>query len=336
MYLRGVGFGEMEYAHAVRVLSRMGYTLSGVFTVESSVAGSAEDAAFSAAWETFADTRPRAVIVFGAPGRDTAKFVEKMLTDQRTASAYLLAPSALQNILVPVWRAAVSRGVPFIRGHVTTTGTTPLATNTRFSAIKRFQSVLRDYLTNSGQRDYTDRNHFLNNDLEGELMVAGWIIGEVLSQALDSRVWLKNRETFRRSLFTQRRYLIQDIVIGDFGGECVGSAASQGAICECNQGGRTVFMKRFVENFRSQVVPKGRVTFPTSECYGSAYQLQSPLNAIAAMMHSIVVVPEARESFSNGIFAATGEAQLKTIHEFSVRFLNSTTDDAGMALNQEI
>ncbi|KEG06225.1 putative expression site-associated gene (ESAG) protein,putative, partial [Trypanosoma grayi] len=56
MYLQNVSFGDAEYELTEITLSRMGYTLSGVFTVESSVAGSAEDAAFSAAWETFADT----------------------------------------------------------------------------------------------------------------------------------------------------------------------------------------------------------------------------------------------------------------------------------------
>ncbi|ESS65927.1 receptor-type adenylate cyclase [Trypanosoma cruzi Dm28c] len=51
-------------------------------------------------------------------------------------------------------------------------------------------------------------------------MVAGWIAGEVLSQALGSREWVKDRKSFLASLYNQRRYVVDDIVIGDYGGEC--------------------------------------------------------------------------------------------------------------------
>ncbi|KAF8279473.1 hypothetical protein TcBrA4_0100050 [Trypanosoma cruzi] len=52
------------------------------------------------------------------------------------------------------------------------------------------------------------------------MMVAGWIAGEVLSQALGNREWVKNRTSFLTSLYNQRRYVVDDIVIGDYGGEC--------------------------------------------------------------------------------------------------------------------
>ncbi|EKF26437.1 receptor-type adenylate cyclase, putative, partial [Trypanosoma cruzi marinkellei] len=39
MYLQGVSFGDREYAQAQRVMSGMGYELSGVFSVEGSVGG---------------------------------------------------------------------------------------------------------------------------------------------------------------------------------------------------------------------------------------------------------------------------------------------------------
>ncbi|KAF8295698.1 putative receptor-type adenylate cyclase [Trypanosoma cruzi] len=58
MYLQGVSFGDREYAQAQRVMSRMGYELSGVFSVESSVTGVARKV-FDAAWEAFAETRRR-------------------------------------------------------------------------------------------------------------------------------------------------------------------------------------------------------------------------------------------------------------------------------------
>ncbi|EKG08124.1 receptor-type adenylate cyclase, putative, partial [Trypanosoma cruzi] len=121
MYLQGVSFGDREYAQAQRVMSRMGYELSGVFSVESSVTGVARKEVFDAAWEAFAETRPQAVIVFGSPINDTAKFVRRMLTDRRTAGAYLLAPLLLQDIFLSLWRAALAGGVVFVPGQVITT-----------------------------------------------------------------------------------------------------------------------------------------------------------------------------------------------------------------------
>ncbi|ORC86665.1 putative receptor-type adenylate cyclase, partial [Trypanosoma theileri] len=81
MYLQGVSFGDQSYEQVLRLMSSMGYALSGVFTLKSSLSEPADDAVFNATWEAFADTRPQAVIVFGAPVNDTAKFIMRMLTD---------------------------------------------------------------------------------------------------------------------------------------------------------------------------------------------------------------------------------------------------------------
>ncbi|EKF27244.1 receptor-type adenylate cyclase, putative, partial [Trypanosoma cruzi marinkellei] len=219
MYLQGVSFGDREYAHAQRVMLGMGYELSGVFSVESSVTGGgAEKEVFEAAWEAFADTRPQAVIVFGSPIKDTVKFVGRMLTDRRTAGAYLLAPLVLQDLVLRVWRGAVAGGVEFVPGQVITTGTNPLARDTRYEAIQRFQTVMRAYLARKKEEQLGVGRNFPKDDNEGEMMVAGWIAGEVLSQALGSREWVKNRTSFLASLYNQRRYVVDDIVIGDYGG----------------------------------------------------------------------------------------------------------------------
>ncbi|ESL05232.1 receptor-type adenlyate cyclase, partial [Trypanosoma rangeli SC58] len=188
MYLQGSFFGDNEYKQARRVMSEMGYTFCGVFTVNSFLTGEAAPEEFDAAWERFAATRPQAVIVFGSLVEDTMKFIRKMLTDGRTAGAYLLAPLVLQSAVLKNWRAAVDDdGAKFVPGQVITTGTTPLADDVQYNAIQRFQGVMRDYLANSGQTDYNDTEHFLNNDSDGELMVDGWIAGEVLAQALRDR-----------------------------------------------------------------------------------------------------------------------------------------------------
>ncbi|KEG05636.1 receptor-type adenylate cyclase, partial [Trypanosoma grayi] len=266
MYLQDVGFGDPEYQLAMKLMTQMSSEPCGVFTLKSSVTGAADDAVFKDVWEKFANTLPQAVIVFGAPVNDTAKFVRNMLTDGRTRQAHLLGPYALQETLLSTWRQAVSSGVPFKSGQVITTGTNPLAKDKDYEAIKRFQRDMKRYLR-VNKDDFNTTDHFLNNDNDGELMVAGWIAGEVFSQALSNRNDLKDRETFRRSLFNQRRYVVDDLVIGDFGGECRGAAVSQRATCRCNQGGRTVYMKRFVEGYRAEVVKDGLLTYSASQCY---------------------------------------------------------------------
>ncbi|EKF31954.1 receptor-type adenylate cyclase, putative, partial [Trypanosoma cruzi marinkellei] len=266
MYLQGVSFGDREYEQAQRVMLGMGYNLSGVFSVESSATGGgAEKEVFEAAWEAFADTRPQAVIVFGPPIQDTAKFITRMLTDNRTAGAYLLAPLMLQDLFLGLWHNAATGGAEILPGQVITTGTNPLARDIKYEAIQRFQKVMQDYLANSGQTHYADNDHFLEDDSDGAMMVAGWIAGEVLSQALSNREWVKDRTSFLASLYNQRRYLVDDIVIGDYGGECKKAPASQGATCLCNQGGRTVYINKVMGDHRLKPF-KDVMPFRVSNC----------------------------------------------------------------------
>ncbi|SCU66592.1 uncharacterized protein TEOVI_000032900 [Trypanosoma equiperdum] len=98
-------------------------------------------------------------------------------------------------------------------------------------------------------------------------MVYGWIAGEVLTQALSSLEWLKDRTTFVRSLYSQRRYVINDIVIGDYGGTCEGEAAKHGATCECNQGSKAVYVKEVLEDGRTTTMASGFTVVKASQCY---------------------------------------------------------------------
>ncbi|RNE96331.1 receptor-type adenylate cyclase [Trypanosoma rangeli] len=124
---------------------------------------------------------------------------------------------------------------------------------------------MRDCLASSGQADCTDTEHFISNDDE-ELVAAGWVAGEVLAQALSNCRGVSGRKAFMASLFNQRRCVVDDLVVGEYGGECKGAAASQGATCRRNEGGRTVYMKRFVEGYRAEAVGGGRMAFRLSDC----------------------------------------------------------------------
>ncbi|ESL06269.1 receptor-type adenylate cyclase [Trypanosoma rangeli SC58] len=199
MYLTNVLYGDAEYAAAVDLMQGMGYELCGVFKLPGTRGWSERDAEFQAEWEAFVATRPQAVIVFGKPSNTTEIFIRKVLTDARTRGVYVLTPTDLQYLLVSTWRKAVAAGLPFVPGQIVTTGANPLATARRYAAIRRFQSVMRDYLAKSGQTDYNDTEHFLKNDIDGETMVGGWEVGEVLLQVLASREWTSTRSRFQES-----------------------------------------------------------------------------------------------------------------------------------------
>ncbi|RNC31927.1 adenylate cyclase, partial [Trypanosoma cruzi] len=336
MYLQGVYFGDREYAQAQRAMSERNHTFSGVFSVESSVTGGARKEVFDAAWEAFAETRPQAVIVFGLPINDTAKFVGRMLTDRRTAGAYLLAPLLLQDLFLSLWRAAVAGGVEFVPGQVITTGTNPLAKDTQYEAIQRFQKVMQDYLMHSGQKDYADNDHFLKDDGDGEMMVAGWIAGEVLSQALSSREWVKDRKSFLASLYNQRRYVVDDIVIGDYGGECKAGAASHGAACLCNQGGRNVYIKAIMDGCRLKPF-EDVMQFRVSECEASGVTFPPFFVGLYLTMNDTAVAQKACLQFD--IIFKVASSRHHDWWEKGVVFaysLQSTTHDSVGALRSAL
>ncbi|RNE97249.1 receptor-type adenlyate cyclase [Trypanosoma conorhini] len=144
MYLQGDFYGRTEYEQAQDVMSKMGYEFCGVFTVKTASSGEADPNEFDDVWKRFAATQPQAVIVFGSPLAATGEFVTRMLKDDRTAGAYLLASVGLQPTVLDTWRAAVAGGVKFVPGQVITTGTNPLAKDARHEAIQRFQAVMQD------------------------------------------------------------------------------------------------------------------------------------------------------------------------------------------------
>ncbi|PBJ75301.1 receptor-type adenylate cyclase [Trypanosoma cruzi cruzi] len=336
MYLEGVSFGDEEYEATKNVMTRFGYNLSGVFAVKSSLTHEAESSVFDAAWEAFANTLPQAVIVFGSPIKDTAKFIQRMLTDNRTAGAYLLAPSAVQDITVETWRSAVAGGIKFVSGQVITTGTNPVARDIQYAAIRRFQDVMRRFMENFLPESNSIRKNFPDDDIGGEMMVAGWIAGEILSQTLSSREWAKNRDAYLASLYNQRRYMVDNLVIGDYGGSCQGVAESEGAMCYCNQGGRTVYMKKFVDGHRAEPLVDGTISFWTWQCSPSEAVIVPPLNGFAIAMRDNPLAIFALRAFGVGARAAVVNNSLIKRFAFTVQSVNSTVDGAAAALVSEL
>ncbi|KAH9600971.1 Leucine-binding protein domain [Trypanosoma melophagium] len=336
MYLSDVSYGDIEYTAAVSLMEGMGLELCGAFTLPGTKEWDKDDSEFQAEWEKFAATRPQSVIIFGKPSKTTAAFIQMMLSDSRVNTAYLQSPFGTQSMLISSWKDAVDAGIPFVPGRVITTGTNPLPSDLRYEAIKRFQTVMGDYLENSSQSEYPkDPKYFLEDDVIGETMVCGWIAGEIIVQALGSVDGTADRHDFEESLFKQRRYVVEDLVIGDFGGECVGRAESQGAVCECNQGGRTVLIKIFGENFKAEVMLDAEFSFPLADCYPTSTAMLTPASVLTFVVNNSRRGRYATEEMQKGAYAAL-PPYFERARDFTMSSLYGTRGDFKDALIAEI
>ncbi|EAN78976.1 expression site-associated gene 4 (ESAG4) protein, putative [Trypanosoma brucei brucei TREU927] len=337
MYLQGVHYGDEEYALTVNVMSQMGYELHGVFTVMSPDGEPAPDGEFREVFERFAAALPQAIIVFGAPEKDTAKFLMMMVAEERIARSYILGPSSVQASLAQMWlHALATAGTSFAPGQLLFTGTNPLAKDSQYIAIKRFQGVMSEYLkTHVSETNITEADYFLTHGTEGELMVYGWLAGEVLTQALSSLEWLKDRTTFVRSLYSQRRYVINDIVIGDYGGTCEGEAAKHGATCECNQGSKAVYVKEMLENGQTTTMESGFTVVKASQCYTESSELQGPLNGLTVFMEDDDTASKAAALWQKGASHLVGKGDLGHSDRFFLHAFNTTIAEAANDLRYE-
>ncbi|CCD21306.1 receptor-type adenylate cyclase GRESAG 4, putative [Trypanosoma vivax Y486] len=334
MYMTGFDYGEMEYFHAERLLSRIGYEFCCVFVLHSAPKTLAQTSVFEAAWERFAANRPQAVIMFGFPCPEAARFVFRYTKDPRTATAYLLMPSIYNSVIIKPWMQGLKMANrPFVPGQLILASMTPLAKDTEYEAVKRFQVEMEKYLrTNGTAVGFANPRHFLDVDIDGEMMVFGWIAGEVLWQALDGNKWTSNSNSILDSFYNQRRYVIDDIVLGDFGGECKGKANLRGATCKCNQGGNVVYMKRVVENHRMEALPRGSISLGSSNCYSSSHWLFAPLNGLFMLMEDNPLALKTSESIYNGISVLAANGQLGYSDRLFLDTLLSPTSDVASKL----
>ncbi|KEG05544.1 adenylyl cyclase, partial [Trypanosoma grayi] len=134
----------------------------------------------------------------------------------------------------------------------------------------------------------------------------------------------------------QRRYLIDDLVIGDYGDDCSAISYSEGGICRCNQGGRTVYMKRFVEGYRSEKILSGELTIPSSVCYTDGIRLHAPLNEVSLLMTDDAYAVRATIGMKTGAFAAEQiQLNFTDTHNVRLQMINTSTTDAKRALEDE-
>ncbi|KEG06344.1 receptor-type adenylate cyclase, partial [Trypanosoma grayi] len=335
MYLTDFVYGDLEYVFAQRLMRKMGYSLTSTFALSGVEELGPGDAEFQAEWEAFADTRPQAVIICGVLSPTTIAFVNSMLTDNRTAGAFLLVPNSQLGSVAAGWKAAVASGVTLRRGQIVSTTSYPLASETQYTVVQRFRSSMLDYLTNSNQTMYNDTQHFRTDPFDGDLMLTGWIAGEVLAQALSTNEWARSRAAFGAALFNQRRYVVDEIVVGDFGGECSKAAAADGAVCQCNQGGRTVGIKRSVSGtFNMESDRFVAYKYPRGECYFDVETLNAPANAIMIEVTDGTILSSIFVRFMRGQSAAV-VSDGSSRHEYSLMYIQTTTSGAVKALKTE-
>ncbi|AAZ11599.1 receptor-type adenylate cyclase GRESAG 4, putative [Trypanosoma brucei brucei TREU927] len=274
------------YEFTVQILEMMGRELCGMFVVKDSENQNISEDDLNVRWRQFVATRPQAILLFSSLGNTAKWFIKKVAQDNRTANAYLLSTSLQQNFLIKMWREALAlANRTFTPGQLITTGTVPLASDIRFSLIQHFQHDMDIYLrTNNDWKGFAKPDHYLEDDGLGEMMVYGWLAGEVLFEALNNAPQLTNRKSFRESLYKQRRYVIDDLVVGDFGGECNEAVALQGAMCECNQGGSMVYMKSIMDGFRPAPLWEGHLTWGVSECSSANVHVGAPLSGLFLLL----------------------------------------------------
>ncbi|AAZ12813.1 receptor-type adenylate cyclase GRESAG 4, putative [Trypanosoma brucei brucei TREU927] len=344
MYLKNVSYGDDEYELAVELTTRMDRKLCGVFALNSQLREESDVSTFTAEWDRFADTRPQGVIVFGSPIPDTKRFLVKSLEDERTKNGYLLIPSTLQYVIDNKWSEELNRS-KFPADKTIITGTNPLAKDDGYDAIKRFNREMAKFLEDNKNNFSHDKwnvtldvneNNFTEQDTDAELMVSGWIAGEVLKQAVSCREWLTNRDVFMKSLYNQRRYVIDDLVVGDFGGECQGMAGERGASCLCNQGGNVVYMKKIGKDHRLHPMKEGALTLTSSRCYRDLSQLYAPLSGIVFNITDNPKVLRTAEAIYDGASYVVGKGQLGHSDRFFLHWLSSESHDTSTTLYDEV
>ncbi|KAK7199232.1 receptor-type adenylate cyclase [Novymonas esmeraldas] len=289
MYLEQVHFGDVEYADVVHILDSLAREPPAVYSTPYSYTDSDLN---MTAFNIMADTRPQVIIVWGMPGHQVVRFLQAVLLDPRTSSATIMTCFALQQI---VWQTyygvADAPGSTFTPrdGQVITSATAYPPTYRVPEHMQLFHEQMGTYLVKKGlARDDASTSSTLPTVAEffdkypnrAQLMVAGWLSGDLIHQTLEQTMWTGSRDAYRTGLFRQNRYLIGgDFVLGDYGGDCSAEASKTGAVCRCNQGGHSTSLST-LQDRSWHIVPNSFFTYPASQCYTDTKVLPKPLNVL--------------------------------------------------------
>ncbi|AAZ11147.1 receptor-type adenylate cyclase GRESAG 4, putative [Trypanosoma brucei brucei TREU927] len=329
-YLKGTPSGEALYEFALDISSMMGHELCGAFAAAGGV-GADEDA-LAAEWNQFVETRPQAVLLF-APVRNPATewFIGRIVKDERARQMYVLAPSTSQGPLIRTWRDALyASNVSLNDGQLIITGTIPPSNLLTLASVRRFREEMDNHLkSNSEWGGFSKPPHFSTDEAISDLMMTGWLTGEILSQALHSTDVLTDRTAFMDSLYRQRRYVVDDLVVGDYGNECGEFASMQGAMCNCNQGGSAVYMKEVVDGFRMYPVINGFLMWGVSQCSSANVKVYAPLYGVFILIVDSYITERSARRWYEGASSVPADGSFENDRLFFHPFRRKLSEVAG-------
>ncbi|GET87570.1 receptor-type adenylate cyclase b [Leishmania tarentolae] len=306
MYLTSTVSGVNEHEEIVALMRSLSLDPPALYAAPYSTTNTDVN---TAAFDAMADTRPQVVIVWGMPGEQVVKFLQAVLTDPRTSSAYIISCFALQRTVFQVYYDLAMDGkLTPVDGQILSSATSFPLTGPASAHLKLFKAQMADYMLETGRvdpslwadeaeavRQYgpwnresllsgspSDMSNFFNeHPCTTQMMVTGWIAGSVIAKTLRRSSYIANRTAYRNNLFSQQRYIIgDDFVLGDYGGPCTYTAQFLGAVCYCNQGGRSAVLSS-LDKAVWKVISDSGVSFTQKHCYSEGATLPEPLNFLA-------------------------------------------------------
>ncbi|CBZ25366.1 receptor-type adenylate cyclase a [Leishmania mexicana MHOM/GT/2001/U1103] len=357
MRLTGMHFGREEMTYVQDTLASLLREPAALYTVPySDINVEVDEEAFDA----MADTHPQVVILWAAPVQQVIHFLEKVLTDPRTSSAYIISCSMIQRVVLDVYRRLLRAGsIEPEDGRVLASATTAPVSEEGLKYMEVFKVQMRHYIENSGSfdyypdddstetpgqrarseappsRNYTVEEFFQAHPSISKLMVLGWLSGSLVQQTLEKTDWIVNRSTYKAGLFNQNRFVIGgDYVLGDYGGPCELIAQFLGASCYCNQGGHSAIMT-VLKNTSWDSVPSSSFRYPQSECSSSRSDIVKAVSVLALLHQGYPKLVDAGMQLNEVLPIVSNENSCK---EYAVRsiFLNVETAEAQPLFDAEV
>ncbi|CAG9572235.1 receptor-type adenylate cyclase a [Leishmania major strain Friedlin] len=304
MRLTGMHFGREEMMYVQDTLASLLRDPAVIYSVPYSEISVAVD---EAAFDAMADTHPQVIILWAAPVPQVIHFLEKVMTDPRTSSAYIMSCSMIQRVVFDVYKRLLSAGsIKPQDGRILASATTsPVSSSMKY--MEAFKTQMADYIEHSGSfdyypvddnaealgqkarpeaprsRKYTIDEFFQEHPSIAKLMALGWLSGTLVQQTLQQTDWIVNRSTYKAGLFNQNRFVIGgDYVLGDYGGPCEPLAQFLGASCYCNQGGHSAMLTA-LRNASWYTVFDSSFQYPQSECNSSKSQIVVAVNVLTLL-----------------------------------------------------
>ncbi|ORC83530.1 receptor-type adenylate cyclase, partial [Trypanosoma theileri] len=100
-----------------------------------------------------------------------------------------------------------------------------------------------------------------------------------------------------------------------------------GAVCRCNQGGRTVYMKSFVEDYRTEHITEGTLSFDSLTCYTKNTTFFAPFNTLTLLLNNSHLAMKAAKDIIVGA-ALRDDDDYTSKHLFNIESALSTTNGA--------